>query len=105
MERCQDPVEQAPVRYVPPSLEKLRTTLLVKVKKEVVKLITPIKSTCPSSGIIIVYNGWTYLAYHPLINFMLSSKNGLVFSKVKDALGKYRMQHIWFRCPLKSVKN
>jgi len=74
---------------VTPSSEKLRTTLLVKEKKEVDKTIDPIKSSWPSSGVNIVFDGWIDATCHPLINFMVSSLNGPVLLKVADALGKY----------------
>ena len=83
-------MEHAPTRYVPPSSEKPRTTLLVKAKKEVDKIREPIKSSWPSSSASIVPNGWIDASCHSLINFMVSSQNGLVFLKVVDALGKYR---------------
>jgi hypothetical protein len=73
VEMCRALVEQAPTRYVPPGSEKLRTTLLSKAKKEVEKILQPIKSTWVSSGVSIVSNGWTDAARHPLINFMVSS--------------------------------
>ena len=75
---------------MPLGSEKLRTTLLVKEKKEVDKILEPIKSTWPSSGVGIVSDGWTDAAYRPLINFMVSSPNGLVFLKAADALEKYK---------------
>ena len=37
-------LERAPSGYVPPGSEKLRTTLLVKAKKEVDKILEPIRS-------------------------------------------------------------
>ena len=78
---------------VPPSSEKLRTTLLVKAKKEVDKILAPIKSTWVSSGVSIVSDGWTDAARHPLINFMVSSQNGPLFLKAMDTLGKYKDVH------------
>ena len=90
IEMCRALVEQAPTRYVPPGSEKLRTTLLVKEKKEVDKILVPIKSTWVSSGVSIVSDGWTDAARHPLINFMVSSQNGPLFLKAVDALGKYK---------------
>ena len=87
---CRGLVEKAPSGYMPPSSEKLRTTLLVKAKKEVDKNLEPIKCTWPSSGVSIVSDGWTDTARHPLINFMVSSLNGPVFLKAVDALGKYK---------------
>ena len=90
LEMCRALVEQAPTGYVPPGSEKLRTTLLVKAKKEVDKILVPIKSTWVSSGVSIVSDGWTDAARHPLINFMVSSQNGPVFLKAVDAVGKYK---------------
>jgi hypothetical protein len=70
--------------------KRLRNILLVKAKKEVHKILQPIKSPWPSSSVIIVSNGWTNAARHPLINFMVSSLNGPVFLKAMNALGKYK---------------
>ena len=75
---------------MPPSSEKLRTTLLVKARKEVDKILEPVKSTWPSSSVSIVSDGWTDAARHPLVNFMVSSINGSVFLKAVDTLGKYK---------------
>jgi hypothetical protein len=88
LEMCRDLIDQAPIGYVPPNSEKLRTTLLVKAKKEVDKILQPIKSAWPSTSVSIVSDGWTDAARHPLINFMVSSLNGAVFLKAVDALGK-----------------
>ena len=57
------------------------------------KILEPIRATWPSSGVIIVFNGWTDPTRHPLINFMVSSQNGPVFLKAVDALGKYKDAH------------
>lgn len=75
---------------MPPGLEKLRTKLLTKVKKEVQKMLGPIKASLPTSGVSIVSDGWTDTTQHPIINFMVSSLNGLVFLKVMDTLGEYK---------------
>jgi hypothetical protein len=87
VEMCRALVEEAPTWYVPPGSEKLRTTLLGKAKKEVDKILQPIKSTWVSSGVNIVSDRWTDVARHPLINFMVSSQNGPIFLKTVDALG------------------
>lgn len=50
-----------------PSLEKLKTTLLVKAKKEVDKILEPIKSAWPTSGVSIVFYGWKDVVHHTLI--------------------------------------
>ncbi len=78
------------MKKLSPGSKKLRTTLLVKAKKEVERILESIKSTWPSSGVSIVSDGWTDTARHPLINFMVSSLNGPVFLKAVDALGKYK---------------
>ena len=44
IEMCRSLLERAPTGYVSPCSEKLRTTLLVKKKKEVDKIIEPIRS-------------------------------------------------------------
>ena len=87
---CRALCHGAPSGYVPPGSEKLRTTLLTKAKKEVDKMLEPIKSTWPTSRVSIVSDGWTDLARHPLINFMVSSLNGPVFLKFVDAIGQYK---------------
>jgi hypothetical protein len=68
---CQALVERAPTIYVPPTLEKLITTLLIK-EMEVDKLLVLIKSSFPLSSVSVVSNGWID-ATLPLINFMVSS--------------------------------
>lgn len=90
IEMCRALVDRAPIGYVPPSSEKLRTALLVKARKEVDKVLQPIKSSWISSGVSIVSDGWTDTARHPLINFMVYSQNGPVFLKAVDALGQYK---------------
>ena len=83
-------LEKAPSGYVPPGSENLRTTLLVKAKKEVDKILEPIRTTWPSCVVSIVSDGWTDPTRHPLINFMVSSQNGPLFLKAVDALGEYK---------------
>jgi len=39
IEMCQSLAQGAPIGYMPPSSEKLRTTLLVKAKKEMDKML------------------------------------------------------------------
>ena len=57
------------------------------------KILDPIRSTWPSSGVSIVSDRWTDPTRHPLVNFMVSSQNGQVFLKGVDALGKYKDAH------------
>ena len=88
IEMCRALCHWAPSGYVPPGSEKLRTTLLTKAKKEVDKMLEPIKSAWPTSRVSTVFDEWTDPARHPLINFMVSSLNGPVFLKSVDALGQ-----------------
>eukprot|EP00253_Pinus_taeda_P022236 PITA_22236 len=90
IEMCRVLTQGAPTGYEPPGSEKLRTTLLTKAKKEVQKMLEPIVASWPTSGVSIVSNGWTDLARHPIINFMVSSLSGPVFMKVVDTLGEYK---------------
>jgi hypothetical protein len=93
IEMCRGLAQGSPTGYMPPSSKKLRTTFFVKAKRQVDKMLEPIKATWPSSGVSIVSNGWTYATHHPLINFVASSLNGPVFLKAVNALGKYKDAH------------
>lgn len=53
-------------------------------------MLEPIMASWPTSGVSIVYDGWTDPARHPIINFMVSSLNGPVFMKAVDTLGEYK---------------
>ena len=75
---------------MPHGSEKLRSAFLVKEKKEVDKILEPVRSEWPSVGVSLVSDGWMDITRHPLINFMVSSPNGLAFLKAVDALGKYK---------------
>jgi hypothetical protein len=79
IEMCRCLTQGAPAGYMPPCSERLRTTLLVKAKRQVEKMIEPIKATWPSSGVSIVSDGWTDASRHPLINYMVSYLNGPIF--------------------------
>ncbi len=59
IEMCRALTHGSPSWYVPPGSEKLRTTLLTKAKKEVQKMLEPIKASWPTSGVSIVSDGWT----------------------------------------------
>ena len=54
-EMCRSISERAPSGYVPPGSDKLRTTLLVKARNEVEKILEPIRATWTSSGVSIVW--------------------------------------------------
>eukprot|EP00253_Pinus_taeda_P034875 PITA_34875 len=87
---CQALTHGSPSWYAPPGSEKLRTTLLTKAKEGVQKMLEPIVASWPTSGVSIVFYGWTNPTRHPIINFMVSSLNGPVFLKAVDTLGEYK---------------
>ena len=90
IEMCRALTHGSPSWYVLPGSENLRTTLLTKAKKEVQKMLEPIVASWSTSGVSIVSDGWTDPARHPIINFMVSSLNGLVLLKTMDTLGGYK---------------
>lgn len=53
-------------------------------------MLEPIESSQPLSGVSTISNGWTDVAHHPLINFMVAFLNGPIFLKAVDVLGKYK---------------
>jgi hypothetical protein len=67
-----------------PSSKKLRTMLLVKAKKEVDKLLAPIKSAWPSSIVSIVPSP------HKFHGVIKDCTRLLIFLKAVDCLGKYK---------------
>ena len=67
--------------YVPPSYNKLRTTLLQKEKDNVQRQLEPLKSTWKERGVTIVSDGWSDPTRKPLINFMATSGHGPLFLK------------------------
>jgi len=83
--------------YVPPSYNKLRTTLLVQEKTHVERMLQPIKATLSSKGVSIVSDGWSDAQRHPLLNFLAVTEDGPMFlraintegiSKTKDYISK-----------------
>eukprot|EP00253_Pinus_taeda_P018342 PITA_18342 len=95
IEMCRSLTQGAPSGYVPSGSEKLRTTLLTKAKKEVDKMLEPIKSAWPTSGLSIVFDGWTNPTHHPLINFMIMHLFARALGMIVDA--KYP-QVFWTLC-------
>ncbi|XP_022869854.1 uncharacterized protein LOC111389199 [Olea europaea var. sylvestris] len=74
--------------YLPPSYNKLRTTLLQKEKKNVERLLNPIKGTWVEKGVTIVSDGWSDPQRRPLINFMAVTESGPMFLKAVDCSGE-----------------
>ncbi|PWA67780.1 HAT dimerization domain, Ribonuclease H-like domain protein [Artemisia annua] len=76
--------------YVPPSYNKLRTTLLQKEKDNVQRQLEPLKSTWKERGVTIVSDGWSDPIRKPLINFMATSGNGPLFLKAVNCFGEVK---------------
>ncbi|PWA76506.1 hypothetical protein CTI12_AA232910 [Artemisia annua] len=76
--------------YVPPSYNKLRTTLLQKEKDNVQRQLEPLKSTWKERGVTIVSDGWSDPTRKPLINFMATSGNGPLFLKAVNCFGEVK---------------
>ena len=62
------------VGYIPPSYNKLRTTLLQKERTHIDKLLKLIKDTWKEKGLSIVSDGWTDVQKRSFINFMATSE-------------------------------
>ena len=67
--------------YVPPSFDRLRTTLLAQEKEHINRLLQPIKDTWKKKGVSVVSDGWSDRQRRPLIN---------VFLKAIDASGNIK---------------
>ncbi|CAF1700280.1 unnamed protein product [Brassica napus] len=76
--------------YVPPSYNKLRTTLLQQEKNNVEKLLVPLKSTWKERGVTIVSDGWSDPVRKPLINFLATSGSGHMFLKAENCFGEVK---------------
>ncbi|XP_026436701.1 uncharacterized protein LOC113334729 [Papaver somniferum] len=78
------------VGYIPPSAQRLSTKLLEEEKRNVDKMLIPIKSGWKRNGVSIVSDGWSDNNSRPLINFMGVSSSGPVFLKAVDTSGNYK---------------
>ncbi|GJY42655.1 hAT dimerization domain, ribonuclease H-like domain protein [Tanacetum coccineum] len=76
--------------YVPPSYNKLRTTLLQKEKDNVHRQLEPLRSTWKEKGVTIVSDGWSDPTRKPLINFMATSGNGPLFLNAVNCFGEVK---------------
>lgn len=76
--------------YVPPGINKLRTTLLQQEKANVERLLEPIKKTWSTKGVTIAADGWSDSQRRPLINFLAVTKSGPIFLKCENTEGKVK---------------
>ena len=78
-------VNEAPRGYKGPNFEKVRTTLQLKKKIIVEKILEPVRSNWSSNGVSIISDGWTDTANRPLVNIIVMSPSGLFFLREIDA--------------------
>ncbi|XP_031483508.1 uncharacterized protein LOC116252971 isoform X2 [Nymphaea colorata] len=76
--------------YIPPSSERLQTSLLTDVKSEVEQSLERKKFKWNTTGVSIVSGGWTDIQRRPLINFIAIARNEPIFLKAVDASGEYQ---------------
>ncbi|PHT89161.1 hypothetical protein T459_04274 [Capsicum annuum] len=67
--------------YVPPTYNRLRTTLLAQGKANINKKLQPIRDTWKRKGLSICSDGWSDIKRRPLINIMGASSGGPTFLK------------------------
>ncbi|GFS40885.1 hypothetical protein Acr_00g0071030 [Actinidia rufa] len=70
---------------VPPSFDRLHTTLLAQEKEHINRLLQPIKDTWKKKGVSMVSDGWSDRQRRPLINIMAASSRRSMFLKAIDA--------------------
>ncbi|PWZ40492.1 hypothetical protein Zm00014a_028394 [Zea mays] len=73
--------------YVPPSYNKLRTTLLVQERTHVERMLQPLKETWSSKGVSIVSDGWSDAQRRPLLNFLAVTEDGPMFLRAINTEG------------------
>ena len=76
--------------YVPPSFDRLCTTLLAQEKEHINRLLQPIKDTWKKKGVSVVSDGWSDRQRRPLINVMAASSGRAMFLKAIDASGNIK---------------
>jgi hypothetical protein len=83
--------------YVPPSYNKIRTSLLVQEKTHVERMLQPIKSTWSSKGVSIVSDGWSDPQRRPLLNFMAVTEDGPMFLREINTVGDTKSKEYIFQ--------
>jgi len=71
--------------YVSLTYNKLRGSLLAKERIYVENFLEPIRNSWKHKGVIIVSDGWSDPQKRPLINFMVVTHSGPMFSKSINA--------------------
>ncbi len=87
--------------YLPPSYEKLRTTLLKEVKNDLIKVV---KESWNEIGCIITCDGWTNVDNIPLLNILCVCPKGDYFCKSLIQLTRQKWQLILLTQFVKRLK-
>jgi hypothetical protein len=67
-------------RYLPPSYEKLITTLLKEVKNDLIKDLDVVKESWKEIGYTITCDGWTSVDIKPILNILCVCPKGIFFA-------------------------
>jgi hypothetical protein len=67
--------------YLPPSYEKLRTTLLKEVKNDPIKDLDVVKESWKETRCTITCDGWISVDNIPLLNILCVCPKGVFFGK------------------------
>jgi hypothetical protein len=81
-------------RYLPPSYEKLTTTLLKEVKNYLIKDLDVVKEIYKEIGCTITWDGWTSVDNIPLLNILCVCPKGDFFCKHLIQLARQKWQLI-----------
>eukprot|EP01018_Ginkgo_biloba_P001379 Gb_31514 [translate_table: standard] len=83
-------INDGPKGYKTPSFEKVRTTLLTKEKSLVEQSIEPIRAFWRTTGVSIIFDGWTDARNKPLINVINVCPKGSMFLNAMDCNGELK---------------
>jgi len=73
--------------YIPPTYNRLRTTLLAPEKAHIDRKLQPIKDAWKRKELSICSDGWSDIKRRPLINIMAASSGGPIFLKSINSSG------------------
>jgi hypothetical protein len=76
--------------YLPPSYEKLRTTLLKEVKNDLIKDLDVVKGSWKETGCTITCDGWTSVDIRTILNILCVCLKG-IFLQAIDIIGKTKI--------------
>ena len=76
--------------YVPLDETKLRTTILEREVSKITMQKEVLRQTWVRFGCSIVMDGWIDIAKHPLINIIVTCRDGPYFLRAIDCFGKHK---------------